>query len=303
MKTTRYFCISLIMIFLTGNFYLWAQDTKFTRTEDVIYGRKDGMALTMDIFQPERPNGIAVIVLISGGWYSSHDLIDIEWIGRIKQLIDKGETVFAVVHGSMPKYKISDIQKDIDRAVRFVRLNAAKWGVDPESIGIVGHSSGGHLSLLHAATAKDSSTSINGPIGMVSAKVQAVACFYPPTDFLYFGSKGLNALSNPKFKRFLPAFINDINDTTSLVKVAEEVSPIRYVTSNMPPTLIISGNADKLVPFMQSQLLINRLNELKIPCHLEVREGKDHGWPEIEKDYKFVAEWFEKYLKKHVSIN
>ena len=66
----------------------------------------------------------------------------------------------------------------------------------------------------------------------------------------------------------------------------------------MPPTLIISGTADKLVPFQQSQSFIDKLNELKIPCRLEVREGKDHGWPEIKEDYKYIIEWFDKYLNK-----
>jgi acetyl esterase/lipase len=295
MKRMQTVVLSFSFFFITN--FLWAQDVKFSRTEDVIYGRKDGMALTMDVFQPENPDGIGVILLVSGGWNSKHDKIDTEWIERIKKLLCYNETVFAVVHSSMPKYKILDIQKDIERAVRFVRFNAAKWKIDPERLGIVGHSSGGHLSLLHATTAKDGDANAKDPVDKVSSKVQAVACFYPPTDFLFFGAKGINALSNPKFQKFLPAFVNNADDTTGLVKIAEEVSPIKYVTSSMPPTLIISGTGDQLVPFMQSQIFIDKLNELKIPCRLEVREGKDHGWKGIEEDYKFVAEWFEQYLK------
>lgn len=295
MKKLRFIQALFFILFIAGS--LGAQEIKYTRTEDVIYGRKDGMALTMDVFQPENPDGIGVILLVSGGWNSKHDKIDTEWIERIKKLLSDNETVFAVIHGSMPKYKIPDIQKDIERAVRFVRFNAAKWKIDPERLGIVGHSSGGHLSLLHAATAKDGDENAKDPVDKVSAKIEAVACFYPPTDFLFFGAKGMNALSNPKFQKFLPAFVNNVNDTTGLVKIAGEVSPIKYVTESMPPTLIISGTGDKLVPFTQSQIFIDKLNELKIPCRLEVREGKDHGWPGIEEDYKFVAEWFEQYLK------
>lgn len=295
MKKLQFVTVLFFVLFIFGS--LCAQEIKFTRTEDVIYGRKDGMALTMDVFQPEKPNGIGVILLVSGGWNSNHDKINTEWLERIKKLINYNETIFTVVHGSMPKYKIPDIQKDIIRAVRFIRFNAEKWNVNPEKLGMVGHSSGGHLSLLHAATAPDGDESAKDPVDKVTAKVQAVACFYPPTDFLFFGAKGINALSNPRFQKFLPAFVNNINDTTGLVKIAGEVSPIKYVTTSMPPTLIISGTGDQLVPFMQSQLFIDKLNELKVPCLLEKREGKDHGWKGIEEDYKFVAEWFEQYLK------
>lgn len=297
MKRIRLLSVTFLILFVCSTNHVSSQEINFTRTEDVIYGRKDGMALTMDVFQPENPNGIGVVLLVSGGWNSNHDKINTEWIERIKKLISYNETVFAVVHGSMPKYKIPDIQKDIERAVRFVRFNAAKWKIDPERLGIVGHSSGGHLSLLHAATAPDGDESAKDPVDRVSAKVRAVACFYPPTDFLFFGAKGVNALANPKFQKFLPAFVNNVNDTTGLMKIATEVSPIKYVTSSMPPTLIISGSGDQLVPFMQSQIFIDKLNELKIPCRLEVREGKDHGWKGIEEDYKFVVEWFEEYLK------
>ncbi|MHB8580119.1 MAG: alpha/beta hydrolase [Ignavibacteriaceae bacterium] len=108
------------------------------------------MALTMDVFKPENPNGIGVILLISSGWASSHDRIDIEWIDRIKKLLSYDETVFAVVHSSMSRYKIPDIRKDIARAVRFVRFHAKEFDVSPERLGIVGHSSGRHLSLLVA---------------------------------------------------------------------------------------------------------------------------------------------------------
>jgi acetyl esterase/lipase len=197
----------------------------------------------------------------------------------------------------MPKYKIPDAQKDIEYAVKFVKLNAHRWNVNQEKLGIVGHSSGGHLALLHAATAKKGNENSKELLDKVNAKIQAVACFYPPTDFLSFGANGINALANPRFQKFLPAFTDNIKDTITIAKIAEEVSPIKYVTSDMPPTLIISGTGDKLVPFMQSQLLIDKLNQLGVPCKLEVREGKDHGWPDIADDYRYVAEWFEKFLK------
>jgi acetyl esterase/lipase len=197
----------------------------------------------------------------------------------------------------MPEYQIPEIRKDIERAVRYVRFHAREWKVDPNRLGIVGHSSGGHLALLHSATAKDESSDAQDPVDRMSSKVQAVACFYPPTDFLFFGAKGINALANQKFEKYLPAFVTDLKDSSALARIAGEVSPIRYVSPAMPPTCIISGNADRLVPFQQSLLFIEKLKELNVPCCLLIREGKGHGWPEIAEEYIVVAGWFEQWLK------
>src|SRR5689334_20582987 len=92
------------------------------RTEDVIYGRKHGVALTLDVFQPDQPNGCAVIWMVSGGWYSTHQSIN----PRTYQVfLDRGYTVFAVVHGSQPKFTIPEVTADVHRAVRFIRQHAA----------------------------------------------------------------------------------------------------------------------------------------------------------------------------------
>ena len=72
----------------------------FNRKEDVIYGRKYGTALTMDVFTPTKnAKGVGVIFVVSGGFFSAHEAIN---PGFIQPLIDRGYTVFAVVHGSQP---------------------------------------------------------------------------------------------------------------------------------------------------------------------------------------------------------
>jgi dipeptidyl aminopeptidase/acylaminoacyl peptidase len=66
----------------------------------------------------------------------------------------------------------------------------------------------------------------------------------------------------------------------------------------MPPTLILHGDADRLVPLQQSQRLIEKLKAEKIPCELKIIPGKGHGWIGMEKDGEALAQWFLKYLKK-----
>src|SRR5262249_52410628 len=94
-----------------------ADEPAFTRQEDVIYGRKFGTALTMDVFTPKTgANGAAVVVVISGGFVSSHDSINPAFVSP---LVSRGYTVFTVVHGSQPRFTVTEIIGDMNRAVRF----------------------------------------------------------------------------------------------------------------------------------------------------------------------------------------
>ena len=89
----------------------WGQtNVDFKRTEDVIYGRKFGTALTLDVFQPRQTNGVGIILMVSGGWFSSHESINADFF---QPLLKRGYTVFAVVHGSQPKFCITEIVPDI----------------------------------------------------------------------------------------------------------------------------------------------------------------------------------------------
>jgi len=98
----RSLALALVLFSLAAPSLRGVDEPAFTRTEDVIYGRKFGTALTMDVFTPkEKPNGAAVILVVSGGWFSSHDGIN---MGFIREFLGRGYTVFAVVHGSQPKY-------------------------------------------------------------------------------------------------------------------------------------------------------------------------------------------------------
>ncbi len=217
-----------------------------TRISDVIYGHKMGVALTMDVFKPAKPNGIGVLFMVSGGWVSSHEAIN---PGVAKFFTDRGQTVFEVVHGTQPKFTIPEIVQDIQRSVRFIRTHAAEYGVDPNRLGISGASSGGHLSLMAGALGTEGSPTAKDPVDRVSSRVQAVACFFPPTDFLNYGKTGANAVKIDTLRGFWTAFgVTDATPEADRERIARETSPIYSVTAKMPPTLIIHGDADMLVP-------------------------------------------------------
>ena len=157
-------------LFLLALSCAWAQtNLDFTRTEDVIYGRKFGTALTLDVFQPRPANGVGIILMVSGGWFSSHESISASFF---RPLLNRRYTVFAVVHGSQPKFVITEIIPDINRAVRFIRHNAARYGVDPNRLGVTGGSAGGHLSLIMGTQGGPGDPNAKDPVDRESSVVQ-----------------------------------------------------------------------------------------------------------------------------------
>jgi acetyl esterase/lipase len=278
---------------------------EYTRTEDVIYGRKFGTALTMDVFRPKSgANGAAIVWVVSGGWFSSHEQIPQKFGGG-------GFTMFAVVHGSQPRYTIVDAVADLNRAVRFIRFHALDYGIDPDRIGITGGSAGGHLSLMQGMKPAEPVEKSPDPVERTSARVQAVACLFPPTDFLNYGEPGkiawtttLDWLPAPfafekteQAKKSNPFSLHFVKVNEEGQKaIAREMSPIYWVTEKAPPTLIIHGDADNLVPIEQSRRLIEKLEAAKVPAKLEVRKGKGHGWLNVEPDVTLMLGWFNQHL-------
>lgn len=297
--------IGFILITLTAATFARGKEPDFTRTEDVIYGRKFGTALTMDVFRPKADaNGAAIVSVVSGGWFSAHEAVP-------KKPIGGGYTVFAVVHGSQPRFTMQDAMRDINRAVRFIRFHAKDYGIDPDRIGIMGGSAGGHLSLLQGLKPLPPDETSDDPVERESSRVQAVACFFPPTDFLNYGEPGklawtttLNWLPSPfAFERLEPGnnkqvysrhFVNVSPEEQK--EIAKEMSPINWVSAEAAPTLIIHGDADRVVPFEQSERLVKKLEEAKVPVKLEAHKGRDHGWPDTAPDLALMREWFDEHL-------
>lgn len=284
-----------------------AQEPNYTRTEDVIYGRKDGLAMTMDIFAPkdkEKANGKGIIWCVSGGWFSRKP----GGIGPGQEFVNRGYTVFAVVHGSQPKYTIPEVLEDMHRAVQFIKANAKKYNVDPDKLGISGGSAGGHLSLMQGCAPLPGKKDSKDPVEMQSSKVAAVACFFPPTDFLNYGKEGEVALGDGTLKGFRPPFdfwerekgtnkLVVIEDQERRKAIGKQISPVYHVTKDSAPALIIHGDADPIVPIQQAELIIAKMKENNVPCELQVRKGAPHGGPAFANDAKNLADWFDKYLK------
>ena len=286
----------LLVLFLIPALQGCTQEPQPQRLTDLVYGRKSGVALTMDVFKPQKPNGIGMIWIVSGGWYSSHDNIN-PGIGQY--FASRGMTVFQVVHGSQPKFTLSEIVPDIHRAVRFIRTHAAKYGVDPNRLCISGASAGGHLSLMMAAYGGPGDPVAPDMVDRASSAVQAAAVFFPPTDFLNYAKPGVRAWKDTTLKDFwhvfaVPPTLSEAEQDTMM----RSLSPIYGVSKNTPPILIFHGDADKLVPIQQSQSFMAKLETFHVPHQLLVRPRQAHGWASMDKDMIPVDDWFEKYLSK-----
>ena len=256
---------------------------------DRVYGHKDGLALTLDVVKPLKPNGAGVLWIQSGGWHSNWT----EPAGFLtagKPYLDKGYTLFIVRHGSAPKYAVPEAVADVRRAVRYIRLHAKEFGVDPERLGVTGGSAGGHLSLMLGTTGDDGDPKAKDEVLRQSSRVAAVACLFPPTDISTWTTDPPDAIKAiPSLK---PPLTFD-------AKLAPEVSPLLKVTPQAAPSLMVHGDKDELVPVEHSRRMVAALEKAKVPCELIVIEGAGHGFS--PKQYADVVTpallgWFDKYL-------
>lgn len=304
----RFKFLLVILVLSTGVF---ASDSLSFTKKEIIYGRKDGMALTMMMLKPTgKINGKAIISVLNGNWISAPRMMD-AFLTRSDMYLESGYTLFGVMVSSQPQYTIPDEISDLKRAVRFIRYNAKEYGIDPDHIGITGSSAGGHLSLMVATADDEKDLKSFDPVDKISARVQAVAVFYPPTDFINYGAANTTGKINEKglvLAKVAAAFdFKEWNDTTGTyvsitdtkrrLEMAREISPINSVSSDDPPVIIIHGDKDFLVPKQQSESIIEKFREVKVHCELIIKEGGSHGWRNRELEEQRFVDWFDKYLK------
>jgi acetyl esterase/lipase len=274
-------------------------EPNYTRKENVIYGPRAGLALTLDVFTPkEKPNGAGVILFMSAEYRSGREVLT--FLRRTTDpFLAHGYVVFTVLHGSQPTFTVPEIVEDAHRAVRFVKHHAKEYGVDPNKLCVAGGSSGGHLSLMVGCAGRPGNPKAADPVERESSRPAAVACFFPPTDFLTL--PGCPVEVSAAFD------IREPNkDTGRLERVsperrlqlARELSPINHVAQGAAPTLIIHGDLDKVVPLEQSKKMIAKLKGCEVTCELRVREGKDHRFAEwVVEDLSIMAKWFNTHVR------
>jgi acetyl esterase/lipase len=259
---------------------------------DVVYGHKMGMALTFDVIQPKaNANGAGVLFMMSGGWVSAWVPPEHILPGAGRQLgfaalLEKGFTVFIVRHGSSPLFKVPECVADVRLAVRYVRANAATWGVDPARLGVFGASAGGHLSLMLGTTGDDGLPNPKNPLEKTSDRVAAVVAIFPPTELKSY-------LESEKMRQQFPALQFDAADW-------KPVSPLEHVTPDDAPALLLHGGKDTLVPDKHSREILQAFKDKNVATDLVFFPEAGHafaGDDQVQAVAATVA-WFEKHLTK-----
>jgi acetyl esterase/lipase len=269
-----------------------AADLPYTQTKNLVYAEVDGIGLVLDVFAPTgASNGLALVDVASGAFYSDRGKIEDHRRARMYDIFcGKGYTVFAVRPGSITKFSLGEMAKNMKDGVKWVKDHAGEYKVDPDRLGICGASAGGHLASLTAVTADD------------KLALKACGVFFPPTDFLdYHGVKVDDTTDLAKVDRLIrfayPAGKNPASASELAAKL-KEISPALCVTAKAPPFLIIHGDADPLVPLDQSKKLVAALEGAGVPVELIIKAGGAHPWPTIHEEVQVMADWFDKQLVK-----
>lgn len=258
-------------------------------TPDIVYGHKDGMALTMDLFYPTvEPNGGAILFMVSGGWFSKWSPPE-QFRPLFDPYLEKGYRVFAVRHGSSPRYSIPEAVSDVRQAVRFVRKNSKSYGIEADRLGVMGMSAGGHLALMLGTTGEDADPNAQDELGQESSRVAAVVAMVPPTDLSVAVWESPESL--PAYKNF-PALNLELEK-------AKDYSPLTHVTTDDAPSLVIMGGRDELVPQRHGKWISEAFEKVGVKHKLIVYPEAGHGLEGVENRANTVREalaWFDGFL-------
>jgi acetyl esterase/lipase len=222
-------------------------------------------------------------MLVHGGGWGSGDKYK-DMLPVFEPLTKGGFLWVSVNYRLAPRDRWPACLDDVKAAVRWVKSHAAEYRGDPKRVAILGHSAGGQLAFMTAAT------------GGEAEGVQAVVGIAPVTDALQdlearggFSKAMQDLLDHPK----------EVGGEPGLA-LLRSVSPINFVHAGMAPVLILHGTGDKTVPLAQSTAMRDKLEKLKVPCELVTIEGAPHNfaqWPQRPVDYReALVGWLKKTL-------
>jgi len=256
---------------------------------DVAYSPADPQQV-MDIVRP-RDTGQArpAVVCIHGGGFRAGSRKG--YLAQCVRLAQRGYVAATVDYRLAPAAPFPAAVHDVKAAVRYLRANAARLGLDPARIGVTGGSAGGHLALFLGLTGGMPQFEGDGPNRAQSSRVSCVVDYYGPSDFTKSYGKSVDAAE------VLPLFLGGDLNHARLTHI--QASPLNWVTPDAAPTLAIQGTKDRYVAYEQSVWIIDRLLAAGVDAELETIDGADHGFKGADADRaeQRMLAFFERYLK------
>jgi len=264
------------------------QTTEATVYENVLYATVTGVELHLDVYEPSDRGTDArpAVLLIHGGGWTSFDKSTMKGMGRF--LANSGFVAFAADYRlfKSPENRWPAQLDDVQRAVRWIRANAAKYRVDADRIGAFGHSAGAQLAALLGM--EDTRDNSDPTLAKYSSRVQAVVDVSGPSDF--------TTDHDPDGDAFLTAFLG--GDFSRNPEGWRDASPVFHVSKTNAPFLIIHGTKDENVPIAQAQELYEKFKSAGVPANfIKVEDVHTFADPENRKrTAEETAEFFYKYL-------
>jgi acetyl esterase/lipase len=241
--------------------------------ETVSVGMGGDRDLLADLYVPPHPNGAAVL-LVHGGGFTGGDRSQLRGYGILLGRV--GYTCLACEYRLAPEHKWPAQLDDVSTALAYLFAQAPRLDVDTAKIAVSGNSAGGCLALLVA--------------GASAERVAVVVSIYPPVDFV--DGSGV-VTERPGLMGYLLG--EDVSEPRR-----RSLSPLYSVTKNFPPTLLITGNGDEVVPWRESLHLYERLIELRVPAELHVFEGLPHAFDQVPAYGRQTANLIQLFLDRHL---
>jgi acetyl esterase/lipase len=253
------------------------------------YTNPDNQHLQLNIARPKTGGPFPAVICIHGGGFraGSREGYNAQCI----RLAQRGYVALTMSYRLAPKYPFPAAIHDTKAAVRWARANAAKYGIDPDRIGVTGGSAGGHLAQFLAVTSDVREFEGEGGNPGVSSKVACVVNVYGPSDFTKSYGKSVDAAE------VLPMFLGGNLETARLKHI--QASPLSWVTPNAAPTLCIHGTDDKYVAHEQAVWMVDRLKAVGVDAELLTLPGAGHGFKgkDAETAEAALIAFFDKHLK------
>jgi acetyl esterase/lipase len=279
--------LAALLILLCAQEKKAPDDILFER--DVVYGKGGDEELKLNLGRPKEQSGptACIVVIHGGGWAAgnknAHD-------PQVYDIARKGYVAATVGYRFAPKHQFPAQIEDVKCAIRFLRANAEKYGIDKDRIGAVGFSAGAHLSMLLGTMDKEDGCEGEGGNPDQSSKVNAVVAWFGPTD-----------LTTPDWPDRSGKLVAQLCGGTKQEKldVYKKASPLTYVNAGDAPTLLIQGTKDGLVPWTQATYMADALTKAGVVGRVDLILGANHGWvgDELKRTTDETWAFFEQFLR------
>lgn len=260
---------------------------------DVAYGTDP--AQKMDIYLPDGFTGPRPgVALIHGGGWEGGDKGG--YVPTGKALANLGFVAFSLNYRLAPAAHYPAQVDDVQRAVRWMRLHAADYALDPTRIGALGDSAGGHL-VLYLGT-HDTRDNADPTLAAQSSRVQCVVDFYGPSDLTTLVPSTPQTDGQKAVAQMLVYLFNGTPEATR--GLARDASPLFAVDARSAPTLIMTGTDDPLVPVDQSTRMADALRAAGVETTLAIMYKEGHAFlnPSVSQIYSPMSfEWLTRHLK------